>query len=230
MSAQALDQPTHADLLVQDWVGRARDLDITQRRMQRRFPFFRVALIMDDNEQPINAFTRDISPDGIGLLHGERQIVGAQMEVSVLLKNRVANLRVHTEWCDPIGCGWYHSGGRFIDLSVSESASLLIESIGSELGRRWRQRYPMFRPMTIKTATDELQGFSFDISLSGMGILLTEPITPQTVFIKSEHMISDRPTALRARVLRCDDRAHGWYVAGCEFMPLGIDELPRIVY
>ena len=73
MSALDLDRPTHADLVVQDWVGRARDLDVTQRRMQRRFPFFRVALIMDETDQPINAFTRDISPDGIGLLHGEHR-------------------------------------------------------------------------------------------------------------------------------------------------------------
>jgi hypothetical protein len=61
-----------------------------------------------------SAFSRDLSSDGIGLLHNMAIERGTICEVSV--KCNGAELRHEAEcmWCTAAGEGWYLSGWRFL--------------------------------------------------------------------------------------------------------------------
>lgn len=229
MPSSTLELPTVCDELIENWVQTARAVDLSQRRQQKRVPFFRAAQMVDQSGKQVAAFSRDISPDGIGLLHHCELAKGEQIAVTVYLDNREIDLIVQTEWCHPVNRDWFLSGGSFVGLTVKQGALLLMESIRTEFNRRWRQRYPMFRAIDIGVKDSELRGFSLDVSLAGMGILVREPIRSDTVFIRVQDENSQRFT-LRARTVWCDEREHGWHVAGCEFKPLEITELPEIFF
>lgn len=70
------------------------------------------------------AFTRDTSPEGIGLLHN----VPIEPETGLL---RVAEsqdedgiLSVEFTWCSPCNNGWFVSGGRFRKLELEQLPDL----------------------------------------------------------------------------------------------------------
>ena len=87
-----------------------------ERRSQQREPFMAPVAIQRGAGKGgcLTGFTRDISVEGIGLIHAfplEREeivvkVFGADEKTTLLY--------VKIEWCDPIGEGWYISGGRFI--------------------------------------------------------------------------------------------------------------------
>ena len=86
------------------------------RREKARHSFFcPVAVtVQNDARRSFSAFSRDISPEGIGLLHNMPLPAG---EVTITIPTRSAGLRrLRTEivWCRPCGEGWFLSGGRFL--------------------------------------------------------------------------------------------------------------------
>ncbi len=99
-------------------LAEARGEAYTEQRQSSRVPFFKhVEIRPKDSSSPrISAFSRDISGDGIGLLHIMPLECG---EVVVRIPSRFRKayeLRVHIEWCQDCGEGWYMSGGRLLDV------------------------------------------------------------------------------------------------------------------
>ncbi|MGD9648528.1 MAG: PilZ domain-containing protein [Pirellulales bacterium] len=100
--------------VIAELIAEAREADQQERRQTVRYPFFRPVTVRTDMFRKHSAFTREISTDGIGLLHRVEFRLG---KVDVLVPNSggtTARLRVHILWCKPCGEGWYISGGRFI--------------------------------------------------------------------------------------------------------------------
>lgn len=88
------------------------------RRENGRVPFFKPVEIRpkDQHSPRISAFSRDLSANGIGLLH---IMPIDQGEVVVRIPSRYRKfyeLRVAIEWCQDCGEGWYMSGGRLLDV------------------------------------------------------------------------------------------------------------------
>ncbi len=84
------------------------------RRHHGRLPFFQPAFINLDKKQTFSVFTRDISPDGMGLLHNkpiEPQIVNLAVHCS---NGTIVEIRLDLDWCLSCGEGWYISGGGFM--------------------------------------------------------------------------------------------------------------------
>jgi hypothetical protein len=100
--------------VIAELVIEAREADQEERRQAVRYPFFRPVTIRTDMFRKHSAFTREISADGIGLLHRVEFRPG---KVDVLISTAggaTARLRVHILWSKPCGEGWFISGGRFI--------------------------------------------------------------------------------------------------------------------
>jgi hypothetical protein len=100
-------------------LAEARDGSNPDRRDANRVPFFKPAEIRPVNSAGprVSVFARDISADGIGLLHIMPLSCG---EVVVRIPSRfkkVYELRVRIEWCQDCGEGWYMSGGRLLDVA-----------------------------------------------------------------------------------------------------------------
>ena len=87
-----------------------------EQRAFNRQPFFRpVTLTAVEGEwQQCSAFSRDISPQGIGLLSN----VPVERRECILTIPRKSGAPVHLRaemlWCAHCGDGWYVSGGRFL--------------------------------------------------------------------------------------------------------------------
>lgn len=95
------------------------------RRLKQRYPFFRPVSIESTNvTSNVLAFTRDISPEGIGLLHN----VPVEPETGLLRvaenQNGDAILSVEFTWCSPCNNGWFVSGGRFRKLDLEQLPDL----------------------------------------------------------------------------------------------------------
>lgn len=100
--------------VIADLVSEAREADEVDRRQVVRYPMFRPATIRTDLFRKHAAFTREISADGIGLLH-QVALRPLKVDVHVATANgATSRLRVHILWCRPCGQGWYISGGRFV--------------------------------------------------------------------------------------------------------------------
>ncbi len=87
-----------------------------ERRASDRQPFFWPVSIATNagGERTVSAYTRDISPLGIGLLHTMPLERG---EVIVTFSGHAAepvSFRTDIQWCEASGEGWYLSGGRFL--------------------------------------------------------------------------------------------------------------------
>ncbi|MBI1903569.1 MAG: PilZ domain-containing protein [Planctomycetia bacterium] len=107
-------------------LAEARDGSNLDRRDTNRVPFFKPLEIRPVNSPGprISAFSRDISADGIGLLHIMPLACG---EVIVRIPSRFRKayeLRVRIEWCQDCGEGWYMSGGRMLDVAEASSTPL----------------------------------------------------------------------------------------------------------
>lgn len=87
-----------------------------ERRDKLREPFVAPVIIQPNGDpaSKVTGFSRDISTDGIGLLHPV-PLECKDVAITVCGRNRNPTLLyIKIEWCQPFGEGWYFSGGRFI--------------------------------------------------------------------------------------------------------------------
>ena len=111
--------PINSDLL--SLVEEAQRADQSDRRAEVRHPFFRPLSICPANEpqRQYSAFAREISRNGIGLLHNMPLEPGAALVTIFRDGGRTLKIRTEIVWCRACGEGWYLSGGRFLDLPGS---------------------------------------------------------------------------------------------------------------
>ena len=218
--------PTQTDEVIGQWVRRAARDDITQRRENSRYPFFRAASIIQHGRE-LRAFCRDISPRGIGLLHDKPLDLG-EATACVWLGDTLLDVELDVKWCKTAEGGWWLSGGRLSKVSSFQYASLMLSTIGREVERRFHRRYPFFRPFTV---TEEANGqraehaaFSLDISHGGLSLLAPEAFGSRVVRLETAPG-QDSPSEIRGRVASCRELQNQSFIIGIEFVSLQIMEL-----
>ena len=92
----------------------------SERPAQGRYPFFRPVTVAVDGDEAdsLLAFTRDISPLGIGLLHNAPLERGEVVLRFTGESNDQVLLRSEIVWCHDCGEGWYLSGARFLEVAA----------------------------------------------------------------------------------------------------------------
>jgi hypothetical protein len=110
--ASSIDEFSTAGKLIYELIVEAQN-EFRDRRSDVRFAFFRPVTVETDDGMKIEAFSREISASGIGLVHGQEMPKG-EVEVHIFPEQGYA-IRVRTQilWCQECGHGWYISGGRF---------------------------------------------------------------------------------------------------------------------
>jgi hypothetical protein len=83
------------------------------RRLAKRSPLFRAVTLEDAQGNPKRAFSRDISPGGIGLLHRHRIPLGTLVIHIPSSQGPDIVTSVDIRRCEPAGDPWYLSGGEF---------------------------------------------------------------------------------------------------------------------
>ena len=68
-------------------------------------------------EHELIAFSRDISPAGIGFFHNVPLDTGLVNFSLPTLAGRTIQVQAETLWCEPCGGGWHLSGGQFLDIN-----------------------------------------------------------------------------------------------------------------
>ena len=104
--------------------------DSGERRFKDRQAFFRpvdMAVSEDGHVRRDSCFSRDISPNGIGLLHNY-PVEPEQHVILTIHSEALGPVRVWSEvaWCDPCGEGWYLSGLRFLEITFSQNAAEIL--------------------------------------------------------------------------------------------------------
>ena len=81
-----------------------------------RYPFFRPVSIVLDDDKRISAFSRDLSPHGIGLMH-PTNLPLEEIEIRIAT-GRGYYVKVCTmiTWCRPCGDSCYVSRGHFMSI------------------------------------------------------------------------------------------------------------------
>ena len=101
-----------------------------ERRFNDREAFFRpVDMAVSENGyvRKYSCFSRDISPNGIGLLHN-MPVNPEQQVILTIHSPELGPVRVWSEivWCEPCGEGWYVSGLRFLEITFSKAAAAVL--------------------------------------------------------------------------------------------------------
>lgn len=104
--------------IVERLVNEAKSAEQTDRRKQERHPFFQpVTLVAENNPRCcLTAFSREISSNGIGLLHYESIEPGQYVITIQSPSGEPAQIPAEILWCQPCGEGWYLSGAKFLEL------------------------------------------------------------------------------------------------------------------
>ncbi len=200
------------------------------RRKHSRFSFFRRVTIADEIAQGPghSLFCREISGSGIGLLHNfPLETDQVCLNIPTIGEHQV-DVTIQVHWCQFCGDGWYTSGGRFTNLSVSQVMSLLLPTVLSETDRRLNHRFPFFKPLTIAIGSGEhketFSAFSKDISESGIGLLHNRPLELQNVILTIPNK-SNSSFDIPTKIVHCRPCGGGWYWSGGIFRRLMLERL-----
>jgi hypothetical protein len=108
--------PTYRAGEIQEFLAASRSEDGAERRVSERQAFFAPVSLKPAKTptQRWSVFSRDLSSEGIGLLHNMPIDRGTVCEVTVRCDQ--AELRHDAEcmWCTSAGEGWFLSGWRFL--------------------------------------------------------------------------------------------------------------------
>ena len=89
--------------------------DVDRRKLQRE-PYFKKVCIQPngDSGPELTGFAREISNEGVGLLHAFH--LDPKDNVIVIMGPDRTPFRLQAEitWCAPLGEGWYVSGAQFV--------------------------------------------------------------------------------------------------------------------
>ena len=87
-----------------------------ERRGELRVPFFRPLSITFPGDSPrtVTAFSRDLSPTGIGLVHCAPIETGEAVVTVPVTEDESLSFWTEIRWVQPLGEDWYISGGRFL--------------------------------------------------------------------------------------------------------------------
>ena len=97
-----------------------RKLRRQERRATERIPLTRPVVIRPARADGVTheAFAKNLSPHGLGLIHRERLeprlIAGLEIHS---LSGEPVNVRSEARWISDFGDGWYHSGWEFLAMS-----------------------------------------------------------------------------------------------------------------
>jgi hypothetical protein len=84
-------------------------------QLQRPGNFREATIVMDDGKRR-PAFTRDLSQDGISLMHlGKLDLTEVDLRVAATSDTSI-RLRVRITWSREVKGGWYNSGGPIISV------------------------------------------------------------------------------------------------------------------
>jgi PilZ domain len=110
--------PTKSNQIIRQLLSTAAREAWQDRRGEFRFAFFRpVSIVM--NGKSYSAFSRDISPSAIGLLHN-MELPPGEVEITVPTEmGRTVSLRARIGRCDSYSQGWYISGGEFTGIKAA---------------------------------------------------------------------------------------------------------------
>ena len=221
--------PSTIDQFLEDSLRNIIDTAATDSRHDPRCPFFRPVTVTVGGAQgtKLSAFSRDLSPTGIGLLHNmplETHRVTLSIPVAA---GQQVDLSTEITWCEPCGEGWYLSGGRFLGLSRLQVIALRLATGVVKVHRRLKQRQPFFRQVTITSGgaqRTQFSAFSRDISREGIGLLHSMPLEAHRVTLSIPTTASDR-VELSTEITWCAPCGEGWYLSGGRFTTLSIQEL-----
>jgi len=115
------------EALIRDTVRRLLNeakAEVEERKEADRTPFFGpVDIVIEEDGQQwhFSAFSREIAPTGIGLLHNMPLDPGEEVVVRILRESASeVRLRSKLRWCEPCGEGWYISGAEFCTARPAE--------------------------------------------------------------------------------------------------------------
>ena len=89
----------------------------SDRRSVHRTPFVRpvTVRITGGEEKETIAFSKNISPAGIGLILEDAMPEGTVATLDIhTSKGKPVQIRSELRWCEPFGNGWHITGWRFI--------------------------------------------------------------------------------------------------------------------
>ncbi len=101
-----------------------------------------------------------------------------------------------------------------------EIRRLLKEAIKSEHERRAEARHPFVYPVSIHRPNEPIDlGFSRDLSLKGIGLILSRPWEPGSVGDLEIQSKAD-PVCIKSEVRWSREYGDGWHLVGWRFMSL----------
>ena len=170
-------------------------------------------------------FCRDISPADIGLLHEIPLETGGQFTLSISLMGRSLDIQCETKWCAGL-VNASISAAAPTAVSTPQSWLMLSAILGEELHRRYHQRFPFWRAVTVNDIDGKsFAAYSRDISHAGIGLLHRDRITPSRIVLSIPASSGEQIVAT-ADIRRCLPLGQGWYSSGGLFTTAQPDHAP----
>lgn len=203
-----------SDLCLQESIA-----EQAERRRLSRKSFLRKARITMPDGRPDGepAFCRDISREGIGLLHTIPLEPGRTFTLTIPLIGRELRMQCETNWCRPITERHHFSGSAHECVWTPQAVMLLSAALSQGLNRRLYRRYSFLRPVKIEGAAGRCQSaFCRDISRHGIGLLHHQPLDPGHAIVTLPSASGTNMTGT-VDIRHCSPLCDGWYASGGPF-------------
>lgn len=125
MESMSLSSEQNVQLFLHETIERLATESIpeleTGRRSELRRPFCRpLSILRNDGSTILSAYSRDISPKGIGLMHSFPLEAGEVIIQIPSCSGKPVRVRTEIRWCRSITSEWHVSGGQFLELLGDE--------------------------------------------------------------------------------------------------------------
>lgn len=97
-----------------------------QRRVQKRYPFFRPIMIRSGSGAVFEAYCRDISRGGMGLLLRQQLPAGRAVMTMTDMEGDTCEVSLDVRWCQPVAEDWFLGGATFSNVWLEEIPAKLL--------------------------------------------------------------------------------------------------------
>ena len=195
--------------------------DAELRNLDRKKLVFPVTISTDDEEIEIDAFSRNLSPEGVSLITPQPFSAGSELSLGLHVHGKQTDYIAECRWCETFGEVYWKSGWK-IKSGVVDVDAIRDADANVAWDRRSTEREKFAIPVIVNQKGDQprIQGFTRNVSGGGVNLVINKPI-PENQFCLLEFVSTgDVRYEIVAESVWCRKFGKNYYLTGWQFPKL----------
>ncbi len=147
------------------------------RTSEREKLVFPVRMSTPDGTTALDAFSRDASSNGLGLIAPQPFSPGARMNFELQLGDSKPRVQMECAWCGKFGDAFWSSGWKLTEGQIDVGSIAASEEVtGYDFRERERERFAIPVVVHQKGQRPRIFGFTRNLSGEGVNLIVDKPV------------------------------------------------------